>query len=324
MRVHVTSVDWSSHREALRRVREQVFIVEQKVPRELEWDGEDETAHHFLALTEAGQAIGCARLLPSGQIGRMAVLPSHRGTGLGRRLLDAAIDQAKALGMTRVFLHAQRQAEGFYRKAGFLEEGGEFMEAGIPHVSMTLALPIPFEPPGAAPAARVRPAPDEPPPPAAALRHFAGEIDCRDGLRALLDAPRRRLAVLSQQLDHVLFDDPGVVEAVSAFARSAPAAQARILITDSSLAVSRGHRLVELARRLDSHIEIRKVPEELAPAETSFVTWDEQGYFLLPDFRQYLASANEYDPVQARRLTDRFAQLWERSAADPELRVLRL
>jgi predicted GNAT family N-acyltransferase len=324
VRVHVTQVDWNSHRDALRGVREQVFIVEQRVPKALEWDGEDDHAHHFIALNEAGQALGCARLLPSGQIGRMAVLPSYRGTGLGARLLQATIEHAKTLGMERVFLHAQRQAEPFYRKAGFLQEGGEFMEAGIPHVPMALALPIPFRAGDAPAAVLIRPAPDIGPLPDADLLRFAGELDCRQGLEACLSEPRRRLAILSQQLDHVLFDHPGVVEAMSAFARSAPAVQVRILISDSSLVVSRGHRLLELARRLDSRMEIRKVPEELAPTETSFVTWDEQGYFLMPDFRQYLASANRYDPVHARRLADQFAGLWARSASDPELRVLRL
>jgi predicted GNAT family N-acyltransferase len=324
MRVHVTHVDWRTHRDALRDVRERVFIIEQKVPKDLEWDGEDEHAHHFIALTEAGQAIGCARLLPSGQIGRMAVLPQYRGTGLGARLLEAAIAHARTLGMQRVFLHAQRQAEPFYRKAGFLQEGAEFMEAGIPHVPMALALPIPFSPGDPPPAASVRPSPDAGPTPPFELLRFAGEPDCRRGLAECLAEPRRRLLILSQQLDHVLFDAPAVVDAVSAFARSGAAALARILITDSSLIVSRGHRLVELSRRLDSRIEIRRVPDELAPADTSFVTWDDQGYFLLPDFRQYLASANRYDPVQARRLADQFAQLWERSVLDPELRVLRL
>jgi predicted GNAT family N-acyltransferase len=324
MRVHVTHVDWNTHRDALRAVRGQVFIIEQKVPKDLEWDGEDEHAHHFIALTEAGQAIGCARLLPSGQIGRMAVLPQHRRTGLGARLLEGAIEHAKVLGMNRVFLHAQRHAEPFYRKAGFLQEGGEFLEAGIPHVPMALALPLPFAPGDAPPPAIVRASAGPAPSPPAKLQRFAGEVDCRRGLAQCLAEPRRRLTIQSQQLDHVLFDHPDVVSAVSAFARSAAATQVRILISDSSLIISRGHRLVELSRRLDSHIEIRKAPDEHAPADTSFVTWDDQGYFLMPDFRQYLASANAYDPVQARRLAEQFGLLWERSVPDPELRVLRL
>lgn len=325
MDVHVLPVDWSTHRDALRRVREVVFIDEQRVPRELEWDGEDDTASHFIALTEAGQAVGCARLLPSGQIGRMAVLPPYRGTGLGRRLLEAAIDEAKRQGFHRVHLHAQTQALEFYRKSGFLPEGGEFMEAGIAHQSMALELPIPFEPPGSVDRPAVRPAATDPyDHPPARLEPYHGESECLLGLLRCLDAPRRRLVILSQQLDHGLFDQEPLVEAVSRFARRSPAVEARILIADASHIVARGHRLVELARRLDSRIEIRRMAADSGPGEETFVTWDERGLFLMPDFRDYTALVNLYDPVQARKRLEQFDQLWARSVPDPELRTLNL
>lgn len=323
MQIHVLPVAWHSHKEALRRIRETVFIVEQQVPREIEWDGADDTASHFLAVNEAGQALGCARLLPTGQIGRMAVLAEHRGRGLGQRLLSAAVDEARRQGMTSVHLHAQTHAAGFYRKAGFLPRGGEFMEAGMPHQEMALELPIPFEPPRDVPQAVLRPEPVEDTPPSR-VEHYRGEHDCVQGLLQGLAQPRRKLAILSQQLDHALFDVEAVVESLSRFARSSPAVDVRILISDVSLIVSRGHRLVELTRRLDSRMEIRRVADELAPGERSFLTWDERGFFLLPDFREYLALADSYDPVQARRLLDDFNYLWERSTQDPELRILQI
>ena len=74
MNVHVTEVPWASHRERLRSIRRTVFIEEQNVPQDLEWDGADEDSRHFLAVTEAGVDIGCARLMPSGQIGRNSSL----------------------------------------------------------------------------------------------------------------------------------------------------------------------------------------------------------------------------------------------------------
>jgi predicted GNAT family N-acyltransferase len=147
---HVVPVEWSRHREQLRWLREQVFIIEQGVPRELEWDGEDEASSHFLACNEAGQPLGCARLLPTGQIGRMAVLKEQRGSGLGMRLLLEAIEHAKRLGFRRVSLHAQTHAAGFYLKAGFSPVGDEFMEAGIPHQAMELELTVLVEPPAGA------------------------------------------------------------------------------------------------------------------------------------------------------------------------------
>jgi predicted GNAT family N-acyltransferase len=322
--VHVVAVPWSSHRDALRAVRDRVFIQEQQVPRALEWDGEDETASHFLAVDQAGRALGCARLLPSGQIGRMAVLHEHRGRGLGLRLLQEAIEAAKQQGFERVFVHAQAHAAGFYRKAGFLAVGGEFMEAGIPHQAMELALPIPFEPAGAVAQPLVRPQRPEPDRAEPRVLRFDGESACRDGLLRCLAQARRRLLLLSPLLDHALLDHEPLVEAVSRFARRSPSSQVRILLVDSSLVVSRGHRLVELARRLDSRIEIRRIPAELAPGDTSYATWDDRGFFLLPDFRDYSAVANTYEPVQAQRLGGEFTHLWDRSAPDPELRTLQL
>jgi predicted GNAT family N-acyltransferase len=323
MQIHVVPVDWHSHREQLRWLREQVFIIEQSVPRELEWDGEDEASSHFLAVNEAGQPLGCARLLPSGQIGRMAVLAEHRGRGLGMRLLNEAIEHAKRLGFVRVTLHAQTHAADFYAKAGFRPEGDVFMEAGIPHQSMALDLPIPFEPTGTGAKPAVRPDPSTP----AATRvsrpeHCHGESACREGLLRCLDQPVRSLWIFSPLLDPVLFDSAELTAAVSAFARSSASAQVRILVTDTSLIVGRGHRLAELAKRLDSKVAARKVAAELAPGTNSFVTWDDVGFYLMPDHREYAAVIDHYDRVQAQRFSQHFSYLWERAASDPELRTL--
>jgi predicted GNAT family N-acyltransferase len=331
MEVHVVSVSWASHGAKLREVRRIVFIEEQRVPAELEWEDQDQDAHHFLAINEAGQPVGCARLLPSGQIGRMAVIETLRGRSIGERLLAAAVERARDLGMQRLFLNAQTQAEGFYRRAGFLPVGGIFMEAGIPHQRMELELPVPFEPP----AEVVRPIiteastpthpkehPDEPL--RSDLRSFKGAAACLESLREALARPRRHLMIYSQQLEHGLFDRPEVVDALSDFARGGPPVRLQILIHDSSAAVARGHRLVELARRLDSKIAIRRVPEALADSEATFLCWDGTGYWLQPDHAAYAAVSDPYDPVQAGRLGERFTYLWERSAPDPELRVLRL
>ncbi len=325
MEIHVVPVSWSSHSLPLRKVREAVFIEEQQVPRELEWDGEDESAHHFLAINEAGQAIGCTRLLTSGQIGRMAVLAEFRGTGIGKRLLAVAVEQAKQLGFRMVHLHAQTQAEPFYRKNGFLPVGEVFMEADIPHQRMELELPIPFESPGktARPVLRDD-TPADRTEPVAELLNYRGVGDCAAGILEALRHPRRNLYIYSQTLDHALFDNPDVVDALSSFARSGPPVVLRLLITDTSPITSRGHRLLELARRLDSKIEIRRVPDELAEPEASFLTWDAEGYWLMPDYRAYSAQANHRDPVQANRLAERFNYFWERSSSDPELRLLRL
>jgi|SRR5262245_57736311 len=130
-------------REALplaRPVRKVVFIDEQKVPLDLEWDEWDEASDHAIAFDSASNPIGTARLLPDGRIGRMAVLKGWRGKGVGAALLDAMLSCARGRRMARALLHAQVQAAGFYRRFGFSERGAVFLEAGIPHVEMILEL----------------------------------------------------------------------------------------------------------------------------------------------------------------------------------------
>jgi predicted GNAT family N-acyltransferase len=128
--------DWTHEQARLSAIRRMVFIDEQGVPEEMEWDADDAAALHLLAVDASGQAIGCARLLPDGHLGRMAVLPAWRGRGIGRALLAAAVHAAQERGYTTLTLSAQTQAAGFYTRAGFIALGGEYEEAGIPHVAM--------------------------------------------------------------------------------------------------------------------------------------------------------------------------------------------
>ena len=128
--------DWAHDAVRLSAVRRAVFIDEQNVPEALEWDAHDAAALHLLATAHDGTPIGCARLLPDGHIGRMAVLAAWRGQGVGRALLTAVLEAAKARGHSVVRLSAQTHAAGFYAAEGFVAEGAGYEEAGIPHVAM--------------------------------------------------------------------------------------------------------------------------------------------------------------------------------------------
>ena len=131
----VRRADWGVDRVALRAVRDLVFVEEQGVPAELEHDDEDATAFHVLAEDRDGSTIGTGRLLSTGQIGRMAVVPRWRNRGVGRALLSALLAEAEARGLPP-FLNAQLTAVGFYETFGFSATGPEFTEAGIRHRRM--------------------------------------------------------------------------------------------------------------------------------------------------------------------------------------------
>ncbi len=133
--IHVRLADWQKDNAELRRIRETVFIAEQAVPPELEWDAEDPEALHFLAY-EGDYPIGTARLLPDGHIGRVSVLKDWRGLKVGDALLRAVIAEAEKRGLQQQMLSAQVQATPFYERLGFAIVSGEYLDAGIPHVDM--------------------------------------------------------------------------------------------------------------------------------------------------------------------------------------------
>jgi predicted GNAT family N-acyltransferase len=140
MRPTIVTGEWSHLREHAQALRLTVFVVEQGVPIELEWDEADAISLHAVAYDEHGAPVGTGRLLPDGHIGRMAVLRSMRGTGIGSQILHALVNEAERQGHHALVLHAQTHAIAFYKRHGFVVRGEEFMEAGIPHHEMRLTL----------------------------------------------------------------------------------------------------------------------------------------------------------------------------------------
>jgi predicted GNAT family N-acyltransferase len=124
-------------------IRMRVFVKEQGVPAEIELDSDDDRATHFLAYI-GSRAVGTARVVRhhgSAKIGRMAVLKSYRGRGIGKKLLERAMEAAKKWGARKIYLHAQVAVIGFYESMGFRCTGPIFDEAGIAHRKMILKPP---------------------------------------------------------------------------------------------------------------------------------------------------------------------------------------
>lgn len=131
---------WQDEAPLIRIVRTTVFIQEQQVPAELEWDEFDELSMHVLACDALGQPIGTARLLPDGHIGRMAVMKDWRRQGIGSAMLQKVLEEMINRGMHKAVLNAQVTAISFYQRFGFQTTGDEFMDAEIPHIKMFLQL----------------------------------------------------------------------------------------------------------------------------------------------------------------------------------------
>ncbi len=135
---------WGELGEAAHAIRKQVFIDEQRIPADMEWDSVDADCVHALACNRFGVPLATGRLhehVPGvAKIGRMAVVASMRGSRIGRAVLDALVQHARERGDREALLHAQCSAAPFYVRAGFAARGPVFEEAGIPHIEMVRSL----------------------------------------------------------------------------------------------------------------------------------------------------------------------------------------
>lgn len=135
---NIQVADWFTCEEDLKEIRTKVFIEEQNIPFNEEFDDADLTSVHVLARDQNNNAIGTARLLITDTIGRVAVLKAWRGNGVGRALVLYLMEMARNRGAARIYLDAQNHAIPFYERLGFRVVGREFLDAGIPHFKMAI------------------------------------------------------------------------------------------------------------------------------------------------------------------------------------------
>jgi predicted GNAT family N-acyltransferase len=258
----VEVVRWDQEKETLRSIRGKVFIEEQNVPQEIEWDDQDENATHFL-LTQNTVALACGRLLPNGKVGRMAVLKDQRGKGLGRQLLDYMVEYARSKGMSRLYLHAQQHAADFYQNAGFATFGDAFEEAGIPHLAMQLSTDF------------------------TGAEAFITNVDYPRPFDVLAlnlaQTARRHIRIYSALLDPMVFDNEELASAMTALVRRGRFSDIRIIINDARPMATRGHRLMSLSRRLSSTIKIRVIEEHPQLPEATYLVRENDGVVCKPD-----------------------------------------
>ena len=286
----------------LRRIREPVFIDEQSVPADMEWDELDETSVHVLARLADGSPIGTARLTPLPTIGRMAVLREWRGKGVGAALMRHLIDHAKSMGYPALELHAQTHAIGFYEQFGFTTFGPEYDEAGIPHRSMRLSFSSNDD---------------------RQLQRLESKHEVATFILDILKKGRRELVLYTRDLDPDMLNNADVLDALRQFCTSSTHARLRFLAHDLRRAVSEDHAIIRLAQRLPSRVAIRVVEEETDTQYASaFVLNDKGAYLFRPNATRFEASACLNDSATQRQYLRYFDEVWERARPASELRPL--
>ncbi len=311
----VEPADYRTDFADLRAVRESVFVEEQRVPIEEEWDELDPHCRHVIARDALHRPVGTGRLTPERKIGRMAVLPEWRGKGVGGALLEALLDEARRLGWPEVTLHAQTHAIPFYARHGFEAFGEEFMEAGIPHRKMRRLLGAPD------PGRRPRPAPGGD----AALQELASEAGLREASLAVIARARREIRVFTRDLEAGLYAQAALVEAFRHFATRGRQPSVRLLVVEPEGLAASGHALLPLAQRLSSVFALRTPvdPEDRQAAE-SFLLADETAYVFRALATRPEGVACLDGPARARQLAESFDRRWERARELSELRALGL
>ncbi|WP_375171826.1 GNAT family N-acetyltransferase [Marinobacter sp.] len=321
MRLKFRKYSWQLAPGHIRDIRQRVFIDEQKVPPELEWDDTDEIADHYLAVLPDNTPVGTARMFSAlgetGHIGRMAILPGFRGRGVGEALLQHLVAEADGQ-FDELKLSAQVHAIEFYQRSGFHVCSEVYDDAGIPHVDMrSLAPSLLTETIGQHPKAMVLGEDTE-------SWLFTDEQRQLKLIDSVAGQASQRLWLYDRLLDHDLYDRHRFRELISALARRHRLSEVRLLIHDDTPLVKRRHQLVELMRRLPSRIELRLVNTDSPVDDQPFLLADREGLVYRHDFFKPAGFAKFSDPGRVKLLAESFQRMWDAGRSSLELRELPL
>lgn len=302
-------------------LRRRVFTEEQQVPEELEWDDTDSSAVHYLVRNDQDEAVATARLYEAepgcGGIGRMAVFASARGQDVGTQLLNRMLQDGLDH-YDRFTLSAQEAAVDFYRRLGFYVVSDRYMDAGIPHRRMNCTAPSLVTRQEAETRCPFLLASDT------TSWQLGKEQHQLEALRAMTEQATRRLWIYDRSLNHALYDDDVLEQAVSRLARRSRHSDIRFLIHDDSPLVGRRHGLVELMRRLPSRMALRLVNTSYPHGDRPAIMVDDSGAISRHDFDTTEGFANASAPRRVRPFAETFERAWEYGRNSLELRDLPL
>lgn len=305
--MEVKIANWANRgqRETLRNIRQRVFVEEQSVPADEEWDNKDDQAVHFIAL-DGKRAVGCARLFEDGYFGRMAVLAEHRDQHWGSRLIKAMGDYYQREMHGRILkASVQAQAYNFYLRNGFTPEVEFFWDAGIPHLTMTKVL-------GRETSISHHFEPGED----SQVYNLTNEAAI-EGLFQIGCQNRPRAIILSiHDLQHPMWSSSSSLDSIKRFIRSSAKRHIQLLIHAEYPGIN-DHPLIQLAHKMSSRIEL-KVHSGL---KINSALFEPDGY-LFTSGSEVKACFNDRSVVSRHK--EQFNELWVNALPAKEARRLNM
>ncbi|WP_323750678.1 GNAT family N-acetyltransferase [Marinobacter sp.] len=310
---------WQLAPRSIREIRQKVFIDEQNVPPELEWDATDEIADHYLAVDQNNRPMATARLFSAleetGYIGRMAVLPEFRGKGVGEALIRHLLKESAGR-YQELRLSAQQHATGFYLRCGFHACSSLYDDAGIPHLDMRCLAPT-----------LLHQAADKRANPLVLGSDtdswlFNQESELGGLMDSLTGQARQRLWIYDRTLDHDRYDRHQLRELISSVARKHHMSDVRILIHDDKPLAKKRHSLIELMRRIPSRIQLRLVNDDYPLEVHPFVIADRDGLLCRHNFNQAEGFANFTAGRRLKYKEETFQRMWDTAQPSREVREL--
>lgn len=307
--MEINIVKWDDAQSSLRLIRQKVFIEEQQVPQDLEWDNLDKQATHFLG-KEGNRPVACARLINNEYLGRLAVLKDYRSHGWGRRLIHAIEQHLVEQRKGRLSLNAQANSYSFYFKNGYRPDEDMHWDASIPHIKMTKLL----NRPNSSSHTYILEKDEE--------NHYSGQPAASAAWFQIgTSQARRELNIQISDLTHPVFNNANCVANIAQFIRESNKRTVRVLINQEVPGLSE-HPLVLLQQRMSSRILIRCIPmQNDAESYGNHILFDTSGHMRFDHKTAYCCFNNR---ISVNRHKARFEQYWEKSKQLVEGRNLRL
>jgi len=303
--IEIQLADWPDDKQRIKEVRRKVFVIEQGVEPQIEWDGKDDECLHVIAVNSQLQVVGTGRMMPRGQIGRLAVLPNWRGRGIGQGMLNALI-QAAQRSQSMVYLNAQVHAIGFYESFGFIADGPVFMVAGITHQRMELHF------------RNHNRQTDQ-------LQHndiITGLDDNYQATLQLCRSARLSIDIFTSDLDRRLLSRGTLIELLKKFIVISPRSKLRVLVHDPSIAIRYDHRLIELGQQFSTFIEVRKTHTEYLHLPYSYILVDSKSCLYRAHSAEYQSKLQIETSQQTKLLQAEFDEIWSLSSPVSDLKRL--